>query len=72
MNQKAISSKLKFLLFQAVNEVYLVQSNETKEAFEKIEARFEDSVVNWEIVSVSKTKICDFFPYVEEVVIENN
>ena len=56
---------------KAVNEVYLVQSNETKEAFEKIEARFEDSVVNWEIVSVSKTKICDFFPYVEEVVIES-
>jgi hypothetical protein len=56
---------------KAVNEVYLVQSNEIKEAFEKIEARFEDSVVNWEIVSVSKTKICDFFPYVEEVVIES-
>ena len=56
---------------KAVNEVYLVQANETKEAFEKIEARFEDSVVNWETVSVSKTKICDFFPYVEEVVIES-
>lgn len=54
-----------------VNEVYLVQANETKEAFEKIETRFEDSVVNWEVLSVSKTKISDFFPYVEERIIES-
>jgi hypothetical protein len=53
-----------------INELYLIQADNTKDALSKMEARLEGSIVNWEIPAISKTKIVDCFPYIEETVIE--
>ena len=57
---------------KAINELYLVQADETKEAYNKMEERLQGSIVSWEIPSIAKTKIVDVFPYVEEVVVEKD
>ena len=48
-----------------ISEFYLVQADSTEEAHEKIKVRMEGSIMDYEIPSVSKTNVVDFFPYVD-------
>lgn len=54
-----------------ITEVYLVQADNLKQAYEKMETRLEGSIVDWSISSISETKFLDVFPYVEENVVTN-
>ena len=46
-----------------INESYMVQANNSAEAIEKLSERLKGSIVDFEIVSTSKTSILDVFPY---------
>lgn len=48
------------------NELYLIQANSGKEAYQKMEERLKGSILDFEIPSVMKTKISECFPYIEE------
>jgi hypothetical protein len=53
-----------------INESYIVQADDLKEACKKMEDRLQGSIVSWEIPSITKTNVVDVFPYIEETVIE--
>ena len=55
---------------KSITENYIIQSDNLKEAYKKMEVRLEGSIVDWEITSISKTNIVDVFPYIEETVVE--
>ena len=51
---------------QKINELYLVQAENTKGALNCIENRLKGSIMDCEIPAISKTNIIDFFPYISE------
>lgn len=55
---------------QKINELFLVQADDTKGALSCMENRLKGSIVDYEIPAISKTNIIDFFPYIEEKEVE--
>jgi hypothetical protein len=51
------------------NEVFIVQAQTSKEAIAAVEDYLHSSKLFWEVSSVSKTKIVEAFPYVEEKIV---
>jgi hypothetical protein len=47
-------------------EPYLIQADSIQDAHEKMAARLQGSIVDWELTNISKTNIVDCFPYIEE------
>ena len=53
-----------------ITENYLVAADNLKEACEKLEARMEGSIVEWELPSITKTSVVEVFPYLEDGTLE--
>lgn len=53
-----------------INEVFIVQADDLKEAYAKTEERLKGSIVDWEIPSISQVNLMDIFPYEDSAIVD--
>lgn len=68
--EKFFKTKVSYISFdedsgkeKKINEIFVVQADNLKEALEKMEERLKGSIVEWAIPAISELNIIDIFPY---------